>query len=120
MTLKYFDMAELALAAYATLNRGPTVNQVSMLGKAGFAGAQAQSFLDRFPTVVAQYNDTSAKGGLGTGFSVTVFKDASSTGNLTVAIRGTEQLTEEVNGVSVDLFRWPRILPMYPELMKAS
>jgi len=36
------------------------------------------------------------------------------------AVVAAEAAQQQVNGVRVDLFRWPRILPMYPESMKAS
>jgi Ca2+-binding RTX toxin-like protein len=84
---KLFSDAELALAAYADLLQGSLADQRARLEAAGLSAKQAEEFARRYPTVVAQFNDTPAEGGLGTSFSATVFKDAS--GNLTLAIRGT-------------------------------
>ncbi|MEZ5614547.1 MAG: hypothetical protein R3E35_04965 [Rhodocyclaceae bacterium] len=83
-----FMQAELALASYSNLISGSLVSQQTELrqdGK-GLSTAQAANFASRY-TVVTQFNDTEAEGGLDTSFSATVFKD--SAGNLTLAIRGT-------------------------------
>lgn len=96
-----FNSAELSLASYSTLVQGETRLQTSALqaeGK-GMSLTQATAFATRFPTVITQYADTLANGGLGTGFNATVFKDA--TGNLTLAIRGTDSLG--VTGDASDL-----------------
>ena len=95
--------AEAALAAYASLTPGATslATNLAALGAppgVGMSQIQAEEFAIRFRTVVAQFNDTAAEGGTGTGLSVTVFKDA--TGNLTLAIRGTDRLAP---GVGSDL-----------------
>ena len=63
------------------------------------ASTQATEFATRYPTIVTQYADTLAAGGMGTGFNATVFKDA--VGNLALAIRGTDSLS--VGGNASDL-----------------
>ena len=83
---KVEQQAELALAAYANLYSGELSGQTPALGLAGLAALQADKFSEKY-SVVTQYNDTSAEGGLDTGFSATVFKDSNN--NLTLAIRGT-------------------------------
>ncbi|MHB1198397.1 MAG: hypothetical protein ACYCZ6_02335 [Polaromonas sp.] len=89
-TQSLFLQSELALAAYATLTTAPLENQTTALKDSdGMSAPQAESFATRY-SVVTQYNDTLAEGGLGTSFSATVFKDAA--GNLTLAIRGTADL----------------------------
>ena len=82
-----FNYADLAFAAYANLNSGDTNLPVNIDALAGPTGAgmsltQSTAFASRHPTVVTTSSDPT------TGFQVTVFKD--STGNLTVAFRGTE------------------------------
>lgn len=87
-----FNNADLALASYSDLLQGETANQRAALTQATGARmslTQATAFAARFPTIVAQFNDTAAEGGMGTSFSATVFKDASAPGKLTLAIRGT-------------------------------
>lgn len=83
------NAAELATAAYATLNTSALAGQRTALMNAGMAGNQADKFSPRFQ-VMTQYADTLAPAGMGTGFNATVFKDVS--GNLTLAIRGTDAL----------------------------
>lgn len=81
--------AQLAQASYATLSAGviPPSRLVTPDG-GGFSNEQAIAFAARY-TVVAQFEDDAAgSGGMGTGFSATVFSD-SSTGELTLAMRGT-------------------------------
>ncbi len=84
-----YNYAELAQAAYADLTAGPT-NTLSNLSElkdpddgAGMTQTQADEFAARYPEIVVQYTDPD------TGFSATVFK--SSTGQLTLAIRGTDE-----------------------------
>ncbi|WP_418647602.1 calcium-binding protein [Thauera butanivorans] len=89
--------AELALAAYASLSQGSP--NTEHLKEAGLSNKQAELFASNY-TVVTQYTDTLAEGGLGTSFSATVFKDAG--GNLTLAIRGTAELTGTPNDLSTD------------------
>ena len=81
-----FAQSELALAAYATLNNSALSAQKARLEDAGLSGVQADKFALRY-SVLTQFTDTTAEGGLSTSFSATVFKDAS--GNLTLAMRGT-------------------------------
>lgn len=86
-----YEQAELALASYVPLLNGGTSAQANIdaLQQEGDSMSlkQAEEFAKRYPTIVTQYNDTPAEGGLGTSFSATVFKDTS--GNLTLAFRGT-------------------------------
>jgi hypothetical protein len=86
-----FSAAELAQASYDKLQAG-AANTDFNLGvltrpRVGMSLTQATAFAKRFPTVVASYDDLP-----GTGFQATVFKDTSGAvpGNLTLAIRGTE------------------------------
>ena len=81
-----FEQSELALAAYASLNNSSLSAQKASLKDAGLSDVQAAHFAQTY-TVLTQFNDTVAEGGLGTSFSATVFKDVA--GNLTLAIRGT-------------------------------
>ncbi len=97
---KLFNDAELALAAYANLLTGPLTDQRARLESAGFSAEQAKQFAQTYK-VVTQYTDTPAEGGLGTSFSATVFKDTS--GNLTLAFRGTLELAGTPNDLSTDV-----------------
>lgn len=94
-----YSNAELALSAYATLSTGDTQTQTIALqmGGDGLSAKQAEEFAKKYPTVLTQYTDTPAEGGLGTSFSATVFKDSS--GNLTLAIRGTAELIGTPNDI---------------------
>jgi hypothetical protein len=77
-----YNASELALAAYANLFPGKTADQLDALtANNNMSAYQAQDFALRYPTIVAQINDTA------TSFSATVVADAS--GNLALAIRGT-------------------------------
>ncbi len=96
---RLFSDAELALAAYANLLHGSLADQSARLEAAGFSSKQAEEFARIFPTVVTQFNDTVAEGGLGTSFSATVFRDSAH--NLTLAIRGTAELMGSPNDI------WP-------------
>jgi hypothetical protein len=92
--------AELSLAAYANLDNGTLDSDIQRdaLINIGMTEIQAQRFSTNY-SVVTQFNDTN------TGFSATVFKDAS--GNLTLAFRGTEQITEDLlftEKMGTDLF----------------
>ncbi len=96
---RYYLQSELALASYTNLLvRIPNTVALQDDGK-GMSAAQAAKFAETY-TVVTQYNDTLAEGGLGTSFSATVFKDAG--GNLTLAIRGTAELTGSPNDLTTD------------------
>jgi len=92
--LEYLKQAEFALAAYANLPAGEP-NQAA-LREAGMASPQATQFAGNY-TVLTQFNDTPAEGGLGTSFSATVFRDSSN--NLTLAIRGTAELVGSPNDI---------------------
>ncbi|MDT3735113.1 MAG: hypothetical protein ROZ00_02695 [Denitratisoma sp.] len=94
--------AELALAAYATfasnsVTADPT--NLAALRNAGLSAKQSEEFAKKYPAVVAQFNDTPDEGGLGTSFSATVFRDSAN--NLTLALRGTAELTGSPNDI------WP-------------
>jgi len=85
MSKEYHENSELSQAAYSTLSSGFTVDYDEALETSDFTGAQFTSFAQRFPEIVTQVTDPT------TGFSATVFKDSTtSTGNLTIAFRGTE------------------------------
>ena len=98
--------AESAAASYADLIGGDTLlaaNRAELINArtGGMSPTQFSQFSQRFPFVVTHYNDLTAPGGMGTGFIATVFKDtagATSPGNLTQAIRGTDDFFY-VNGV---------------------
>jgi len=74
-----FQNAELSLGAYAALDFGPTNTDRNRdaLFRADMSPAQAAAFVTRFPTIITQFNDTPAEGGMGTSFSATVFKNTS-------------------------------------------
>lgn len=102
------ENSQLALASYASLNRGilNTVEQRNALIGAGMAESQAISFVDNYAEVVIQYNDLTALGGMGTGFNATVFKDTAGTtspGNLTLAIRGTDDFFGNDSAANADI-----------------
>ena len=91
-----FDSSELALAAYANLGNGSTgagvnLDALKAVSDVGVSPTQVEEFASRYPTIVTQFNDSADEGGMGTGFSATVFKAQS--GQLTLAIRGTDRLT---------------------------
>lgn len=94
--------ANLAMAAYArglvvgvgttgdALNEPPFQN-------ADFSSTQRASFAKRFPTVVSQVDEVD-----GTRFSTTVFEDSS--GDLTLAIRGTVEFIGDILPTDADIF----------------
>lgn len=95
---RLFDAAELAQASYSSLEFGSTADQfgtLTQLTGAQMSLAQATRFANAYPTVVTQYSD------LPTSFSATVFADGD--GNLTLAIRGTLEITGTPNDLSADL-----------------
>ena len=104
MTIKsLYQNSELAQAAYADLTEGPTVGQITALkkvdGKGSFTQVQAESFVSRFTDVVAISDDP-----LDTGFSATVFSTTTGgNGQLTLAIRGTDELTGADGGDDADI-----------------
>lgn len=106
----YFN-SELALAAYASLRPGAAADQLAALtANNNMSVMQAQEFARRYPTVIAQFDDTA------TSFSATVFADTS--GNLALAIRGTLEAGDyiptdvniAINGAGYDqiaaLYNW--------------
>src|SRR5882672_2203706 len=90
--------AQLALASYANLTVGPsnTVQQRASLVGAGMTDSQALEFVNTYSNVVTQFNDTA------TSFSATVFSDVS--GNLTLAIRGTQTIFGDIFPTDADIF----------------
>ena len=93
-----FEFSELSLAAYASLTPSAPVNNSvnsEALLDAGFTTTKAEQFAVGYPTVIAQFNDALAEGGSGTSLSLTVFKDAAN--NLTLAIRGTNDVADLLN-----------------------
>jgi len=110
-----FDNAELAMAAYATLDENMDSSTViANLQDAGFTLSQASNFSSRY-SVVTQYNDDI------TSFSATVFKDIS--GNLTVAFKGTLEagdfLPTDAN-IAVEGAGYDQIVAMYNWWLRAS
>ena len=100
-----FDSSELALAAYANLGNGSTgagvnLDALKAVSDVGVSPTQVEEFASRYPTIVTQFNDSADEGGMGTGFSATVFKAQS--GQLTLAIRGTDRLTGSGSDLSTD------------------
>ena len=87
-----YNKAELSFAAYSDLLDGNVLNQKGNLTNAGFTPEQAEKFATRYPDIVTQFNDTE------TSLSATVFKDTS--GNLTLAFRGTAELTGSPNDLT--------------------
>ena len=88
-----YSQAELAFAAYADLDQGPIdEGQRAKLENSDFTQKQAEKFATRYPDIVPQFNDTE------TSLSATVFKDTS--GNLTLAFRGTAELTGSPNDLA--------------------
>ena len=89
--------AQFAQAAYATLANGmagPSFADALQSPSSGFTLTQAQRFAAE-QTVVLQYDDDAAgAGGNNTSLSATVFKDTS--GQLTLAIRGTLELVGDI------------------------
>ena len=85
MTVQLYNQAVLSLAAYATLRRGETIDQINNLVAQQFSATQAAQFAALYPTVITSFNDSIS------GLQLTVFKDTlgNSGGNLTVAFRGT-------------------------------
>jgi len=102
---RLFQAAQLAQAAYASLNQGPARDSIGNLASQFFTVRQSTAFVASYPTIVTQFNDEPAKGGMGTGLSATVFKDTIGTtsGNLTLAFRGTELVP---NDLGTDLNIW--------------
>jgi Ca2+-binding RTX toxin-like protein len=110
----YYDQSSLALAAYADLSLGETSNQVNALERAGFSPIQAEEFADLYPTVSAQTKHPS-------GFSATVFENAS--GSLTLAIRGTDlSVGDVITDATIALggAGYDQIVAMYNWWNKAS
>ena len=84
-------------AAYAGLAQGETdlasnLDALRVSTGADMPQKQAAEFAARYPDIVTQFNDTE------TSLSATVFKDAS--GNLTLAFRGTAELTGSPNDLT--------------------
>lgn len=88
MSKELYENATLSQSAYAEdLDVGSIDEQQASFVSSSirFTDNQFDSFAVRYPVVVTQVTDPT------TGFSATVFKDSTnSTGNLTIAFRGTE------------------------------
>lgn len=92
-----FDSAELSLASYADLVTTLGISQqITKLKEAGMSQKQAEEFAVRFTEVITISDDP-----LDTGFSATVF--ASPTGQLTLAIRGTDEFPGIDYGDDLDI-----------------
>ena len=84
MENEIYDNAELALAAYADLNKGQSTgsdDNLQALKNAGMTETQADEFAARWPTIEEQFTDPD------TGLSVTVFRNGN---EVNIAIRGTD------------------------------
>lgn len=114
MTTEIYNNASLAQAAYSNLSVGSTNTLSNLLSLkdpdngAGMTQTQAEAFAARYPTVVTQYTDSIS------GFSATVFM--SSTGQITLAIRGTDELTgtdgDDDIGIAVNGIAHDQIITM--------
>jgi len=97
-----WNNAELAQASYAILQNGTNIdaNLVALTSATGpvMSRKQAEKFIARYPTVVAQYDDSNN----GSSFSATLFRNEPTRG-LTLAIRGTLELTGTPNDLTTDL-----------------
>jgi hypothetical protein len=85
-----YNSSELAMAAYGNFDPSKSMNHPDNLAaltddRVGMSQKQAEKFAARYTKVITQHTDPT------TGFSVTVFKSA--TGQLTLAIRGTDDLS---------------------------
>ena len=88
-TATLLGAAKSAQGSYGQLQEGPTSSNFN-LGvlrgpTVGMSLTEATEFAKRNPTVVVSYDDLP-----GTGFQATVFRDTATPGNLTLAIRSTE------------------------------
>lgn len=93
-TLKqYFDFAQLAQAAYALFWKFPTDPKKALIEQeGGLSDKQAGEFLKSYTVV-----DTSANPNDAYGFSATLFQ-SNATGEITLAIRGTEPSAADASG----------------------
>ncbi len=108
MNQEYFKQAELALAAYASLNTGAPDRAALVF--ASFSEVQAITFATTY-CVVTQYNDPA------TGLSATVFADKN-TEETFLAIRGTE-ITDPGDifaGLPIAIFGTTILQPQYASL----
>src|SRR4051812_3697585 len=89
------SIAQAAQASYESLSAGDTLDILArklQTSRGGFSLTQSQNFAFE-QSVVLQYNDDEVEsGGTGTSLSLTVFKDTS--GQLTLAIRGTLEFAD--------------------------
>ena len=107
--------ADIALAAYATLQVGGLAVQKAALTDAGFSAIQAENFASTYSLVVPTYHDTTSE------LDVTVFKDAE--GNLTLGIRGTlpgHDLTITDAQIAVEGVAYDQIVALYNWWQKVS
>jgi hypothetical protein len=110
---RYFNQAELALAAYSTLSSDMLIDEYREAlvdGGKGLSFSQAEFFADTY-RVVDQHTDA-------TGLSATVFADKN-TGEAFLAIRGTEisDPADILTGlVNIALFGSTTLQPQYQSL----
>jgi len=102
------DLSEIGHAAYGQYFERRDIEDLALLinlnesGK-GFATAQADRFRKRFAVAVPTYNDTPPTGAGNSDFDATVFRGIASDNlnQITVAIRGTQQLLDFPEAVSI-------------------
>ncbi len=105
---KILDLAEVGHAAYGQY---PLTGRIADLDRLirlneddhGFATAQAERFRSRFNVAVPTYNDISPTGASNSNFDATVFRGIASDNlnQITLAIRGTQQLPDVAESVSI-------------------
>ncbi|WP_395059704.1 calcium-binding protein [Polaromonas sp.] len=102
------DLAETAHAAYGQYLTAGDIEQLGPLlnlngSGHGFATAQADRFSKRFAVAVPTYNDISPTGASNSSFDATVFRGiaADNLNQITLAIRGTQQLLDLPESASI-------------------
>ena len=107
--ITYYEQAQLSLAAYADLELGMSVQrQIDLLKSKGMGSVQAATFAQTYE-VVDRYNGMALTTYIDefgitqhemvrTGLSATIFKNRQ-TGEVTLAIRGTDDLTDLLSDV---------------------
>ena len=111
----FYEKSVISLSSYASLVEGNTQDQVSsLISEDGLTPEQAEKFADRYPNIVIQYNDTQEEGGMDSSLSATIFKEKDS-GNLTLAFRGTLELSDWPSGNDILLHgvAYEQVVAMY-------
>lgn len=85
-----FEQSELALAAYATLASGIPNSAELVKDSTGMSVAQASDFAQNWTVIAPTFNDPA-----GSGASATLFQN-NATGEITLAVRGTELTTGDL------------------------